>query len=336
MPLTPEQKRERRKREADERAAAHAAAGTVAQKRGRPPTGKRWDDHLGHWVADDAAPAPAEESLTPVKKRPAGRAPKGTTWSGADGAWVDDGSGDTRQTREERAAKKQRRDATHHQRDLQWSMLNDMEDTLRRSPPDLMSGTDEDRQWRCRDDPMMRAVLQWERDHAADGSPEWWLAACRIARAAQTKHQDLHEALNIGGADPHRCTFRGDLYDDALRNVMREQPLLPKRRSLSLQSSSPFVPQSRTRAKWGSYAWRDTIGSIETPLLRVWTRVVQGVILDARERVQAIKFERERGVVMERKGAEQDLEFLGVANMYLEVELENRERDVRYWFSTVS
>ena len=62
------------------------------------------------------------------------------------------------------------------------------------------------------------------RGHAADGSAEWWLAACRVARAAQTKEQvKLSDAINYGACydgGPH-----SELYSQAVDTVMLEAPL---------------------------------------------------------------------------------------------------------------
>lgn len=86
---------------------------------------------------------------------------------------------------------------------------------------------------------LMRAVLVWEREHPTDGSVEWKLAACRVARAAQTKRQELSSAIEYGAFRsgwPH-----SDAYDEAVKAVMRETPLPP------LPPKPPLPPPRSSR-----------------------------------------------------------------------------------------
>ena len=53
MPLTAEQKREKRKQEAEDKAAASAVAGVVPRPEGRAPKDHTWDEHRGVWVGPD-------------------------------------------------------------------------------------------------------------------------------------------------------------------------------------------------------------------------------------------------------------------------------------------
>ena len=64
--------------------------------------------------------------------------------------------------------------------------------------PSWDDGTDYARKWRCRDVPMLRAILAWECEHAADGTDAWWQGVCRVARAAQTVKQSLSMAIEHG------------------------------------------------------------------------------------------------------------------------------------------
>ena len=51
---------------------------------------------------------------------------------------------------------------------------------------------------RHRDMRMLNAVLAWEKSNPPDGTQAWWLAFCRIAKAAQSKRQSLWTTLEHG------------------------------------------------------------------------------------------------------------------------------------------
>ena len=84
------------------------------------------------------------------------------------------------------------------ERKEQWTLLNACEDVVKMRPPSWDDGTNGMRQWRCRDVGMLKAILAWERENAADGTDAWWQGMCRVARAAQTVKQPLSVAIEHG------------------------------------------------------------------------------------------------------------------------------------------
>ena len=64
--------------------------------------------------------------------------------------------------------------------------------------PSWDDGTDFARKWRCRDVPMLQAILAWEQEHIADGTDMWWRGLCDIARLAQSVNQPLSVAIAHG------------------------------------------------------------------------------------------------------------------------------------------
>ena len=65
-----------------------------------------------------------------------------------------------------------------------------------------LDGSDNVRQYNNCDKPMLRAVLDWFRDHPPDGSQAWWLSFSKTAKAAQSKQQTLRWTALMYGLSP--------------------------------------------------------------------------------------------------------------------------------------